>query len=215
MTPTRLAVKPSCHPPACARQAKAILWLVVAFTSLARALACLVGASASHAVVGGELLVAIASLLDARTTLAIATAKLAREAAPLARAFVALVIACTRHAVALASAARASAWLPDGFAGDSRAVMATAIPDTKRLPPLIARARREAKVAQQALADALEISLRTLSRWETGKHYPGPEQARDLAYALSRRAARRGVRSSTRSRHPCAPRWTCRTSSTT
>lgn len=120
---TRLVVKPTCHPMGWTRHVKAIVRLVIAFTSLVRA---------------------------------------------------------STHLL------RCLACLPDGFAGDSRVLMTIAIPDTKRLPALIARARREANVAQQALADALEISLRTLSRWETGKHYPAPEQARDLAYALSR-----------------------------
>lgn len=59
-------------------------------------------------------------------------------------------------------------------------------PDMKRMPALIARARREVGCDQPSLARAIEVGLRTLSRWENGKHYPGPDQARDLAYALCR-----------------------------
>lgn len=55
----------------------------------------------------------------------------------------------------------------------------------KRLPALLARARREIGCDQPALARAVETSVRSISRWETGKHYPGPDQARDLAFALS------------------------------
>ena len=60
------------------------------------------------------------------------------------------------------------------------------VPDMKRLPALIARVRRESASNQPALAKAVGVSHRTLSRWETGKHYPGSAQARDLAYAVSR-----------------------------
>ena len=59
------------------------------------------------------------------------------------------------------------------------------IPDMKRLPALLARARREIGSDQAALARAVGTSVRSISRWETGKHYPGPEQASDLAFALS------------------------------
>lgn len=59
------------------------------------------------------------------------------------------------------------------------------IPDMKRLPALLARARREIGCDQPGLARAVGSSARSISRWETGKHYPGPEQARDLAFALS------------------------------
>jgi hypothetical protein len=58
-------------------------------------------------------------------------------------------------------------------------------PDMKRLPALIARARREVGADQPSVAHAVRVSLRTFSRWETGKHYPGEEQSRDLAVALS------------------------------
>ncbi|HEX8793419.1 MAG TPA: helix-turn-helix transcriptional regulator [Polyangiaceae bacterium] len=59
------------------------------------------------------------------------------------------------------------------------------IPDMKRLPALLARARREIGCDQPGLARAVGTSVRSISRWETGKHYPSPEQASDLAFALS------------------------------
>lgn len=58
-------------------------------------------------------------------------------------------------------------------------------PDMKRLPALLGRARREVRVDQRGLASAIGTSIRTISRWETGKHYPSDTEARDLAHALS------------------------------
>src|SRR5258708_35796697 len=58
-------------------------------------------------------------------------------------------------------------------------------PDMKRLPALIARARREVGADQASVARSVGISLRSMSRWENGKPYPEHEQARDLAFALS------------------------------
>jgi transcriptional regulator with XRE-family HTH domain len=57
--------------------------------------------------------------------------------------------------------------------------------DLKRLSALLARARREIGVNQHAVAHAVRVSLRTLSRWENGRHYPDEQQARDLAIVLS------------------------------
>jgi len=58
-------------------------------------------------------------------------------------------------------------------------------PDLKRLPAIIARARREVGADQAALARAVGISVRGMSRWETGKAYPLDHQCSDLAVALS------------------------------
>jgi len=95
-------------------------------------------------------------------------------------------MASTRHMMTSASQLDASTSHVDALTRYTRASLAMIQPDMKRMPALIARCRREVGCDQQSLANAVEVSLRTLSRWENGKHWPSPPQARDLAYALQK-----------------------------
>ncbi|HTQ42394.1 MAG TPA: helix-turn-helix transcriptional regulator [Polyangiaceae bacterium] len=95
-------------------------------------------------------------------------------------------MAWTRHVVTSTRQLDASASHVDASTRYTRASLAMNQPDMKRVPALIARCRREVGCDQQSLANAVEVSLRTLSRWENGKHWPSPPQARDLAYALQK-----------------------------
>jgi DNA-binding transcriptional regulator YiaG len=95
-------------------------------------------------------------------------------------------MAWTRHVMTSASQLNASTSHVNALTRYTRASVAMIQPDMKRMPALIARCRREVNCDQQSLANAVEVSLRTLSRWENGKHWPSPPQARDLAYALQK-----------------------------
>lgn len=53
------------------------------------------------------------------------------------------------------------------------------------LPEELRTRRIELNISQSALADRLQVSQQTISRWETGDTLPGPRRIAELAEALS------------------------------
>lgn len=51
-------------------------------------------------------------------------------------------------------------------------------------PAALKAARKNAKMTQQQLADALEVEQPTVQRWEAGKRVPDPIQIKAIAKAL-------------------------------
>jgi transcriptional regulator with XRE-family HTH domain len=53
------------------------------------------------------------------------------------------------------------------------------------LPEELRTRRVELNISQSALADRLQVSQQTISRWETGDTAPGPRRIAELSEALS------------------------------
>ena len=59
---------------------------------------------------------------------------------------------------------------------------------------MIKRLREERKISQTGLAEAIGVSDKAVSRWETGRGYPDITLIEPLAAALGVRAVRSGQR---------------------